>query len=200
MTAGTHDQEFIRTIIREEYFDLASATRSTLLTHERILIGGATLVSTTTAVAISQHVYLLLVALPLVIGALVLFALRSLVEILAMGGYRAAIEDTLTSALGTQVVIWERVIVPTFIRTIAVRSLHALYAAGFAASLIGAYVVMPQVKASQPAYVGLAVGEACLTAVVLASVYIAAGAWRRAYSAAGSALIDLQRVLSASPS
>lgn len=190
---------FARETIREEYFQLAVGTRGLLQTHERILVAGATLLTGVAGVAVSKNAYGLLLALPLMIGVLSLFAMRSMVEILALGGYRKAIEDSIEAATGAPTVLWERSIVPTFNATIAVRAMHGLYAGGYLASLVGAAFVLGAIKATVLGCVGYAVGALVLSSVLFMSLVAVSEAADRAYHVANETMRGLRDMYCINP-
>jgi hypothetical protein len=188
---------FARETTREEYFQLATGTRGLLQTHERILVAGGTLLATITGLAVAQHAYAVLLALPLIIGVLSLFAMRSMVEILALGAYRRAMEDAIAATTGVPTVMWETTIVPTFNTTYAVRGMHAVYAVGYVAGLIGAGFVLRAVHATVLGYLGYGALAFCLSTVLALSVMAVSHVDTRAYAAASAGLARLRELYKA---
>lgn len=161
-------------------------------------MAGATLLTGVTGVAIAEDVDGLLLALPLMVGVLALFAMRSMVEILALGGYRKAIEDSIAATTGAPIVLWERSIVPTFNSSIAVRAMHGLYATGYTCGLVGAAFVLNSIDATPLGYIGYAVATLILTVVLVASLLAVSRAADRAYEVASNGLAALRHLYAAS--
>jgi hypothetical protein len=195
MTAGEsvqakHDAlaAFARETVRQEYFALADGTRGLLQTHERILVAGATLLSGVAGIALAKHTYGLLLALPLMVAAVCLFAMRSMVEILALGAYRRAIEDFITTATGAPTVLWESTIVPTFNNTTAVRAMHALYGAGYVVGLGGSVFVLRTIDADLTGYIAYGIGALVISIALVWSIIAVSKVHDRAYAAASQGL------------
>lgn len=152
MVAITHpadisdkDLSFAKDTLQKEYFALSDAIGQLLRSNTDILFGSVTILAATSALAVTYRVYLALIAVPFLVGAFCLVGLRRLAEMLAMGGYRWAIEEILSGFAGGQTVIWETDLRATLIgqRTRYLGfSLFLIYISAFMSSSIAAGFVM----------------------------------------------------------
>jgi hypothetical protein len=185
------DYEFARETLQKEYLAVSDAVRALLASSDGILIGSLTLLGALTAVAVSYKAYNVLIAVPFLVACFILFALRKTSELLAMGGYREAIEMTLARLTGGETVIWESKLRDEVVGVggaalwtggAAVRALHVFYALAYGASWVPAFVIASKLRRDTLALALLAIGFVLVTGLLL----LAGDAARRKYSLVAS--------------
>jgi len=180
--------------ISRDYFEAGAAIREIMKSSETVMLGGMTVLGGVGALAISQKAYEVLIAIPFLVGGLLLYGLRRTAEMVALGAYRQALEDAIEDAVGFSVLSWERRIVPTFVRSAAVRGLWWFYLVALAGTSIGAYFAAAATHDHEHGltYALLSCGLGFLLILLGASSWATWHTWTKASEAASGGLASLR--------
>ena len=122
----------------EECRDTGNRVKDLLLSDEKLLATGFTLLSAASSVAIASGKAQLLMALPFALSVLFCCVEYQHCHVMALGGYKAILEEAIKTRIGVPVIAWETIIAPTQHRGRAVMAVRTLVVAFYLGSIYAA--------------------------------------------------------------
>jgi hypothetical protein len=103
----SEEQRRVTDLLVQEARDAADRIHTLMLADERLMATGITLLSLAASVAIAKGKAYLLVGLPYAMATLFCFVEYMHLGAIALGGYKATLEEAIALRVGTPVIAWE---------------------------------------------------------------------------------------------
>jgi len=114
-------------LLIKECESTGQAIRTMLLTNEKVMALGFTIISTGLVYGIKEKVSEILLFLPLAVFAVLFYGIRITAEIMSLGGYKRYLEENINSILRENVLLWESFIAPKMHRSFVLLLLYIVY-------------------------------------------------------------------------
>lgn len=97
-------------VLKSEYERMCTEIRSVEANNEKAVAFGLSIITAAFAVGAAQHVFEIFFIIPIAITGVFFYAVLMYTFVFSMGGYKAFLEDRLNELMGSQFLLWERLV------------------------------------------------------------------------------------------